>query len=160
MVQKDTVRGKTTYDRESRTENARWVVAEQEICRLLTPLLSDGCLILNNVPYPYGNLDHVVVRPDGIIFLIETKSHEGNVTWDGKHLLINRHRFSSNPISQINRGIRWIRSITEQLFRRKPWIVSVLVFPNAQIAFGRSVKRVIVKTGSDLVNFIRTYRPR
>lgn len=160
MVLRDASRRRIINDSSSRTERFRWAAAEEEVCRLLAPLVLDGYLILNDVPYPYGNLDHVVVRPDGVIFLIETKSHRGVVTWDEKRLLINKRLFSTNPICQINRSIRWIRRITEQLFGRKPWIVSVLAFPNAKVTLGRSVKRVIVKTGSDLVTFIRAYRPR
>jgi hypothetical protein len=135
----------------------RWEVAENKVSRLLTSLLRDGCLIFNDVPFPYGNLDHLVIRPKGTTFLIETKSHRGKVTWDGKQLLINGRPFSSNPMCQINRSIRWVRRITQQLFRRNPWIVSVLVFPNATVAVNRSVKRVNVLSSDNLLQFIRNY---
>ncbi len=131
--------------------------AEQEIRELLATLVEDGCLVLNDVPFPYGNLDHIVVRPDKTIFLIETKSHKGRVTWNGKELLINGQPFSRNPICQMNRGIRWMQSLAKQLFGTNPWIVAVLVFPNATVSFRRPVKRINVITAQNLLAFIRSY---
>ena len=38
-----------------------------------------------------------------------------------------------------------------------PWIVAVLVFPNAQVMIKRSVKRVNVMAAQELLAFIRSY---
>jgi hypothetical protein len=161
MLPRPMVRNDNDRDRLSRKskqpKDSRWEAAEEKVSRLLTELLVDGYLILNNIPFPYGNLDHLVIRADGTVFLLETKSHLDKVTWDGKHLLINGRPFSSNPICQINRSIPWVRKIMKKLFRRNPWIVSILVFPNAKVAVGRSVKRVNVMTSNDLLSFIRDY---
>lgn len=140
-------------------ENARapGLAAEHEVGELLTKLLLDGCLVLNDVPFPYGNLDHVVVRPDKTVFLIETKSHKGRVSWNGKQLLINGRPFSRNPICQMNRGIRWMRRAAKQLFGMNPWIVAVLVFPNAAVSLRWPVKRINVITARNLPDFIRSY---
>lgn len=135
----------------------RWLAAEKLIGRLLVKLLLDGCIVLNDVPFPYGNLDHLVIRSKGTIFLIETKSHRGKVTWDGKQLLINGKPFASNPICQINRSIRWVRKMAQQLSGRNPWIVSVLVFPNAQVFMPHSIKRINVMSSENLLSFIRYY---
>jgi hypothetical protein len=158
MAQKSDIgdnRSKGPYRRPGLT---RWEAAEEEISRLLAELLLDGYLVLNNIPFPYGNLDHLVIRPDLKTFLIETKSHHGTVTWNGKHLLVNKRHFSSNPIGQINRSIRWLRHMLGLLFGRKPWIVSVLVFPNADVLVKRSVKRINVLNSKDLLGFIRSYK--
>jgi hypothetical protein len=140
-----------------RTGEHGWATAEREVGELLTQLLLDGCLVLNDVPFRYGNLDHVVIRPDRTIFLIETKSHRGKVTWNGKQLLINGRPFSRNPICQINRSIRWVRRMAKQLCGVNPWIVAVLVFPNANVLIHRSVKRVNVMSADNLLDFIRAY---
>ncbi len=124
---------------------------------MLTKLLVDGYLVLNDVPFPYGNLDHIVVRPDRTVFLIETKSHRGKVTWNGKQLLINGCPFSRNPLCQINRSIRWVRRMAKRLFGVNPWIVAVLVFPNARVLIRHSVKRVNVIGAENLLDFIRLY---
>jgi len=132
--------------------------AEEAVGRMLTSLLVDGYLVLNNVPFPYGNLDHLVIRPDGVVFLLETKSHRGKVAWSGTQLLINRRPFASNPIAQVNRSIRWIREIAKQVFGENPWVVAVLVFPNARVSIRHSIKRINVMTLKDLLPFIRSYR--
>lgn len=131
--------------------------AEREVGELLTQLLLDGCLVLNDVPFPYGNLDHIVIRPDKTVFLIETKSHGKKVAWNGKHLLINGRPFARNPLCQVNRGIRWVRRMAKRLFGMNPWVVAVLVFPNAQVLLKRSVKRVNVMGTDNLLDFIRSY---
>ena len=131
--------------------------AEREVGELLIKLLLDGCLVLNDVPFPYGNLDHVVVRSDKTVFLIETKSHKGRVSWNGKALLINGRPFSRNPICQMNRGIRWMRRMAKQLFGMNPWIVAALVFPNAAVSLRWPIKRINVITARNLPDFIRSY---
>ena len=157
-----------------RTGEHGWATAEWEVGELLTQLLLDGCLVLNDVPFRYGNLDHVVirlrpraphgyagqVRPDITVFLIETKSHRGKVSWNGKQLLINGRPFSRNPLCQINRSIRWVRRMAKQLLGVNPWIVAALVFPNADVLIHRSVKRANVLAGRDLLTFIRSYQQK
>lgn len=140
-----------------RNGHASGLEAEREVGELLTKLLVDGYLVLNDVPFRYGNLDHIVIRPDRTIFLIETKSHRGKVTWNGKQLLINGRPFSRNPLCQVNRSIRWVRHMAKQLCGVNPWIVAVLVFPNADVLIRRSVKRVNVIDADKLLDFIRAY---
>jgi len=131
--------------------------AERKVSETLLELLTDGYLILNDIKYRYGNIDHVVVRPDGTIFLCETKSHKGTVTSDGKRILVNGKPLKTSPISQVMRSIRWIRVLAKQLSGRNPWIVAVVVFPNANAQIHRAVKRVNVLTLEDLPSFIRSY---
>jgi len=48
-----------------------------------TPLsdnLSEDFYVLMELTSPYGNIDHVVIGKFGGLFLIETKSHRGNVS--------------------------------------------------------------------------------
>lgn len=132
------------------------VKAEREVGELL----ADGYLVLNDIEYPYGNLDHIVVRPDKTVFLIETKSHRGRITWNGKELLVNGRPFSRNPLSQVNRGIRWVRHMAKRLFGVNPWIVAMLVFPNADMLVPRSLKRVNVIGADNLLEFIQAYSQR
>ena len=131
--------------------------AEREVSELLTKLLVDGYLVLNDIKFKYGNIDHLVIRDDGRIFLIETKSHRGRVTWNGRQLLLNGRPFCKNYLCQINRSIRWMRQTVKRLFGVNPWIVAVLVFPNAQVLIKRSVKRVNVMAAQELLAFIRSY---
>jgi len=125
---------------------------------MLADLLFDGYLVLSDVKFRYGNIDHVVFRPDGTIFLIETKSHRGIVSSDRSRILLNGAPLRMSPIRQVMRSIRWVRDLAKRLFGRNPWIVAVLVFPNAKVQVRHSVKRVNVLAAADLLRFIRTYR--
>lgn len=156
VLQSDSQNNARSSDK--RSGEHRWSDAERDVGELLTKLLVDGYLILNDVPFPYGNLDHIVIRPDQTVFLIETKSHRGKVSWNGKHLLVNGHPFSRNPLCQINRSIRWVRRMAKRLFGMNPWVVAVLVFPNADVLIRRSVKRVNVLNADNLLTFIRSYQ--
>jgi len=134
-----------------------WKAAEKRVGETLLKLLPDGYLILNDIKFKYGNIDHMVIRPDGTIFLCETKSHKGIVTTDGRRILVNGRPLKTNPISQVMRSIRWIRVLAKRLSGRNPWIVAVVVFPNANAQIHRAVKRVNVLTLEDLPSFIRSY---
>ena len=134
-----------------------WKIAENRVGEGLLELLPDGCLILNDIKYRYGNIDHVVIRPDGTIFLCETKSHKGTVTSDGKRILLNGRPLKTNPISQVMRSIRWIRDLAKRLSGKNPWVVAVVVFPNARVTVRRSVKRVNVMGLDKLTDFIKAY---
>ncbi len=46
-----------------------------------------------------GNIDHVIVGPSGL-FVIETKSHRGQVTFDGDKLLLGGRPFEKNFLAQ------------------------------------------------------------
>lgn len=137
-----------------------WKRAENRVGEALLELLPDGYLILNDIKYRYGNIDHVVVRPDGTVFLLETKSHKGRVTTDGRHILVNGRPLKTNPISQVMRSIRWIRDLSKRLSGKNPWVVALVVFPNARVSVRRSVKRVNVVNLQDLLAFIRQYPDR
>lgn len=104
----------------------RWQTAEKQVASQLTELLVDGYIVANNVPFPYGNLDHLAVSPEGAVFLMETKSHVGHVFWNGARLLVNNRPFETDPIQQINRSIRWVRGAVNRLLGKNPWIVPFL----------------------------------
>lgn len=154
----DSVRFRVKSVKQSpRNGHASGLEAEREVGELLTKLLLDGYLVLNDIKFKYGNIDHIVIRTDKTLFLIETKSHRGCVTWNGRQLLLNGRPFRKNYLCQINRSIRWMRQTAKGLFGVNPWIVAVLVFPNAQVMIKRSVKRVNVMAAQELLAFIRSY---
>lgn len=156
MVEK----GSTGKESEARRQKqfARGREAEERVAKALGKLVSEGYLVLNDIEYPYGNIDHLVIRPDRTIFLIETKSHRGRVTWNGRQLLLNSRPFRSNYLCQVNRGIRWLRRVCESLFGVSPWIVAVLVFASAEVRIKCAVKRVNVMKLGWLLEFVRAYR--
>lgn len=126
------------------SRNSWGAQAERKVRRILEQLPMDRFIVMNDVRIKYGNIDHLVIRDDGAIFIIETKSHRGTVTFDGKKLLLNGKPFKQNPICQINRNIRWLRSMTAGVLRKRTWFTAILVLPRARIHLPGRIKGVEV----------------
>ena len=107
--------------------------AEAYVRRILYQLPKRQFSIFNDIRAKYGNIDHLVINRHGKIFLIETKSHRGKVTYDGKHLCLNGKPFRKNPIAQVARNIKWLRTTIENTCGPTPWITGIIVFTNASI---------------------------
>ena len=82
----------------------------------LNRLMLDGCQVFHDIPYPHGNIDHVVVSPDGV-HAINTKSYgklnEGaghqEVTVDyHRNVLVFQDRQPSIPTCQLEGEARWL----------------------------------------------------
>jgi len=142
--------------------------AERQVFRILRELDEDCYAVFNDVEARYGNIDHVVVSRAGAVFLVETKSHRGKVTYDGKQLLLNGRPFEKDFIAQINRNIVWLRERIKEAAGTNVWIVSVLVFTNAimysekgkPVLRLRPVNRINVINSRYLKPLIKSYSPR
>jgi len=119
--------------------------AEARVRQALEELPMDRFIVMNDVHIRYGNIDHLVIRDDGAVFIIETKSHRGMISFDGKQLLLNSKPFRNNPICQINRNIRWLKKFIG-LDRRWLWLTAILVFPNTSINTCRTPKSISLVT--------------
>ena len=82
-------------------QKKRGRIAERTVQKMLEELPMDHFIVMNDIRFKYGNIDHLVIRDDGALFMIETKACRGTVTYDGKQLLANGRPFTRNPISQI-----------------------------------------------------------
>lgn len=146
----------------------RGIAAEKFVAGILAKLPTTEYKIFNDVKARYGNIDHLVIRKDGATYIIETKSHQGKVTWDGNKLLLNGKPFEKDFIVQINRNIKWLRELIKKQTGTNIWIVAVLVFPNALIYSGynkrvlrlRPVKWINVISAGFLTRLIESYIPK
>lgn len=125
--------------------------AEWKVRRVLEELPMDRFIVMNDVRIKYGNIDHLVLRDDGRIFIIETKSHRGRVSFDGNSLCLNGKPFKQNYFAQMNRNIRWIKEFIG-LPRGKLWLTAILVFPSALVDVGRISKGTYLTALSSLVD--------
>jgi hypothetical protein len=112
--------------------------AEAHVRRILDQLPKWKFSVFNDIKAKYGNIDHLVIDRSGKIYLIETKSHRGKVTYDGKHLLINGRPFKRNPIAQVARNIKWLRNTIQRECHTRPWITGIIVLTNATMRHTRS----------------------
>ena len=138
------------YFRVSR--NSWGAQAERKVFRILREL-GENFAVLNDMDARYGNIDHVVIRKNGTVFLIETKSHRGRVTVRGGQILLDGQPFKRNVIAQINRNIIWLREFINARIGFKPWIVAVVVFRNALVCSPKG-QRVLHLGPANSINVI------
>ena len=101
--------------------------SEEKIGDMLTEL-SEDYLVLHDIDSPYGNIDHVVFSKRNGVFLIETKSHGGKVTVEGRTLLVNGKLPEKDFIAQALQNSFWLKKEIGNLIGPSPWITPILVF--------------------------------
>lgn len=104
------------YQRHARRrEHARdGLLAERVTGMQLNRLVAQGCLVLHDLPSDVGNIDHVVVAPQGV-FAIETKSFRKpkgqgknyRVRYDGKALHFPDF-VNVDAVAQAERSAQWL----------------------------------------------------
>ena len=134
----------TIDDHGRRKRVSRGERAERVVAARLSTLPADEFIVLNDVQAKYGNIDHLVIRRDGAVFLVETKSHIGRITWNGRDLLLSGKPFRKNFLCQINRNIRWLRGEIKTNDGMNPWIIAVLVFPFGEVRVVGPSRRIAV----------------
>jgi hypothetical protein len=87
-----------------------------------------------------GNIDFVVVGPNGV-FMLEVKSHKGEVGFNGREITLNGRNFpQTNVIKQVH-GETWaLKNYIKQQTGAEVFVHSVLLFssPYARMRFGYS----------------------
>ena len=96
--------------------------------------LPDNHVVLHDVESQFGNIDHLVFRNDGAVFLVETKSHKGTV--DETRAL--------TFIPQTHRKVFWLRDRLKARLGFQAWIEAAIVFPNAHVTVRRKLRGVDV----------------
>ena len=124
--------------------------------------LSNSYVLLNDLTLPdgKGNVDHLVVAPNGL-FVIETKNYSGRVKCEGDQWFVNG-RPSKSVSRQAKRNAMAVRSHLGTIFaerqRKIPFVNAVVVFvePNGQLNVYQPT--VPVLRSDELAAFIRDYR--
>ena len=132
---------------------ARGAAAEESIGEIFKQL-SDDFIILHDVPSPYGNIDHIVASKNHGVFLLETKSHYGNVTTKGTNLLRDGQKFEKDFVSQVLKNTFWLRDGIRKRLGISVFVNPILVFTNAFVAVKRPVKGVTVVNKKYLIKTI------
>jgi|GEM_PF-496255 len=122
----------------------RGAYAEEQVGRTLERLGEDF-FILHDIESPYGNIDHLVITREGRIFLLETKSHRGNVTAAGDNLLLNGRPMEKDPIDQVLRNVFWLKKRLREVTGREPWVEGIVVFSRAFVPKDLIVRGVRVQ---------------
>jgi Nuclease-related domain len=133
----------------------RGAKAEEKIGNLLDSLSSE-CIVLHDVSKGQGNIDHLVFRKDGAVFLIETKSHHGKIAQHDGELRRNGRPLEKNFIAQAHGNVFWLKDFLRTRLGSKPqWVHAVIVFSNACVEKHLEIKGVAVMDASFLSEWIR-----
>lgn len=110
-------------------EEGAW--AEEMINALLTKL-PDSYAVFHDLPYPGGDIDHIVIGPTGL-FVLDTKSHSGKVVITENSISLNNHPFEKDIVSQIHEGAKWLEEtlLVEGGIEAKP--MRMIVFTRAYV---------------------------
>jgi len=120
----------------------RGAEAEEAVGAVLDQLPADY-MVLHDVPGPCGNIDHVVLRKDGAVFVIETKSMAGQVSERNGRLLINGYPSRKDFVGQTLRNAFRVREVLAAELGVEPWVDSAIIFTKACVSVCE-IKRVRV----------------
>ncbi|MDL1971046.1 MAG: NERD domain-containing protein [Candidatus Desulfofervidaceae bacterium] len=144
---------KATLLKKRQYQAARGAAAEESIGEILKQL-PDDFVLLHDVPSPYGNIDHIVASKNHGIFLLETKSHYGKITTNGKDLLRDGQKFEKDFISQILKNTFWLRDEIKKKLGISVFINPILVFTSAFVAVKAPISGVTAVNKKYLINAI------
>ena len=146
-------------DRRIKTERraGRGARAEEVIGELLENLGEDF-FVMHDVDNPNGNIDHIVIKKSGGVFLLETKAHGGRVEIMDDQLLVNGKAPEKDFVRQTLRNTYWLRDEVEAATGIKTRIIPVIVFTNAFVRPGKPVKGITVINKKYLEKFLEQPR--
>jgi hypothetical protein len=122
----------------------RGAEAEEKVGEILDGLDKDRFQVFHDVVLGYGNMDHVVLRRDGAIFLIETKSHAGKITHDGHSLLQGGHPFEKDFIKQTLGNVLSLGKHLGGYAEREVWVNGILCFTRGFVEVRKRIKGIHV----------------
>ena len=132
--------------------------SESRVAEILRSL-PDDYVVLSDIVLPgsKGNIDHVLIGPNGI-YTIETKSYPGFVKCEDDQWFVNGRPIRSLS-KQAKRNSMAVRGCIAKLFKgpknRTPDVVPLLVFAGAHTRLKLDKPTVTVLRVVDLVKFIR-----
>lgn len=122
----------------------RGAVAEEQVGAILDALDKDRFQVFHDVVLGYGNMDHIVLRRDGAVFMIETKSHAGKITYDGQTLLQGGRPFEKNIISQTLGNTLSLGKHLGGFAQREVWVNGILCFTRGFVQVRGRIKGIHV----------------
>ncbi|NJK93175.1 MAG: NERD domain-containing protein [Blastochloris sp.] len=134
---------------------SRGAAAEEKIGELLDSLDPARFQVFHDVVLGYGNIDHLVVRRDGALFVIETKSHYGTITHDGHELLRDGYALEKDFIKQTLKNVLTLRSHVQDYAEREIWVNGVLCFTQGFVKVRKPVQGIQLLPGKWLLNHLQ-----
>ena len=141
--------------------------------------LSDSYYLLNDVVLPesYGNIDHIILGPNGI-FVIETKNYDGKIICNGDEwhrqyeggLTISmrgrpywkppRDYNIGSPSKQVKRNAVKLKQFIQKAFKKPVWVEGIVVFTNPNAELELNNPTVPILKIEELYDFIKNKKSR
>lgn len=116
---------------------------ERVVGQFLEQLREQGFQIFHDVPTGRGNLDHVMLGPQGV-FAIETKTvskprrGDAKVRFDGERVVVGGHKPDRDPIAQARAEASWLRQFLCESSGRSVTVRPIVVYPGWYVESERS----------------------
>lgn len=130
----------------------RGAYAEEVVYERLQDL-PDGYHAFHDIAFDGFNIDHVVVGSGGI-FLVETKSHSGNVDAKGDTLLLNGTQPPKNFLNQTWSQTYQLREFLKKQTSREWNVKPILCFTRAFVSVRTPVKGIAVVNKKYLTTYL------
>lgn len=143
-------KGSIVIDRAKRAD--RGAVAEEKVGDFLNSL-PEGNFIIHDFNSGKGNIDHVLINTKGI-FTLETKSHKGDVTFDGEKLLRGKHLYEKDFLSQAWAECFAVRNVLQEWGITSPKAEPIILFTNAYVKVRGKAKGVEILSLKFLPKFL------
>lgn len=122
---------------------------------------SDEYIVFRDLKIPPNkwNIDFAVLGPTGL-FMVEAKSHNGFITYDGKILLKNGRKFEKNILGIAKSSAYELSEYIEKNLDKKFYVRPVVVFSNIpRLSFGSDpVEGVYVVGLEQLEGLLKSFR--
>jgi hypothetical protein len=120
--------------------------AETTTGQELSFLMRDGAWVFHDIPYQYGNIDHVIVSSGGV-FAVETKgiskptgnkksSSENATVRIEREELVLPHARTGQPVNQAKTHAKWLRNEIQRRFGLSVPVRAVVALPGWMIKGG------------------------
>jgi hypothetical protein len=116
--------------------------AEERVARILDGEYPGEFFVINDVMFPGGNIDHVVISRSGAVFTIETKSGGRRVDARGETLLLDGKPFERDPVQQALREAMWVKERLGEVVGQKPYVTAVVLFTDAYVNVRERIRDV------------------
>ena len=134
----------------------RGAEGEKQVSSHLGPQLNDDFYLINDVMRldGRGNIDHVILSPSGV-FVLETKNNRGKITFYG-----DNWNYGWSPVYQVKGNASNIHDMIESSgvlgSRTVPYVIGIVVFPNAQLSFKYEPSTPVLNL-SELPGYLRNF---
>lgn len=118
----------------------------------LNQLMLDGCRVFHDIPFPYGNIDHVVVSPSGV-YTVSTKMRGKPAEGDSELVVDhdrNLLRFPDGaypiPTRQSETELKWLSDFLGSAIGQAVQVEAIIAYP------GWFIKKRIGRGGVYVIN--------